>query len=237
MTELNIIMISGRKRSGKTTVASALADFGYIPLALADTLKYDLAIINPIIGVETTGDQRGDCQPVHLNQAIREYGEDAVKGLYPEYRRLMQQYGTEIRRAEDSKHWVRLLVKRIMRRYEIAVDEGKERCDIVVTDVRFMDEYENINLELGTALHAFNRRKDENAETVYKDLLIAMNRPAISDTGDTHSSETGVLEIQKSGKAVDVLNNGSIEDLIMRIDDVEATFRASKSNHLLGELV
>lgn len=116
----SIIGLTGFAGSGKDTVADILvAEHGYVKMAFADPLREMLLILNPHVGTPKT-----------LAQLVEAHGWRWVKNRFPEVRRLMQVFGTDIVRNKiDQNFWVNTLAKRI---------EGVER--VVIADVRFPDE-------------------------------------------------------------------------------------------------
>jgi len=116
-----VVGICGYARSGKDTVASALVErHGFVRRGFADALRDDLLVLNPLVGPYR-----------RLSELVEERGWELAKQEVPEVRRLMQVYGTDVRRAEDDGTWIRRLYS--------WVDSAP--CDrIVVPDVRFPNE-------------------------------------------------------------------------------------------------
>lgn len=109
---MKIIGISGRAGSGKTHLADELHTMNknIRTLSFAAELRYE----------------------------IEEEMGNACPGLWekptsPAIRFILQQYGTEFRRAQDEDYWM----KRGMQR---AVDTAEEGWDVVFDDVRFPNE-------------------------------------------------------------------------------------------------
>lgn len=113
-----------------------------------------------------------------IQLAIREYGLDAAvfKDRYfdrlfkekpPIMRALMQNYGTEVRRAEDPEYWVKM--------WKSAVSYSNHDQHVVTDDVRFLNE--------AKAIRDFNGK------------IIRIIRTDITDTGG-HQSESEMDKIK-----------------------------------------
>jgi hypothetical protein len=126
--------MTGLAGSGKDTVADRLVEeFGFQKIAFADELKRVLLVTNPIIG-----NDHFTLRPIYLQDAVEQYGEPAVKLVYPEYRRLLQRLGTEGVRAIDDRFWIKAALKKVT----------DQSSNYVFTDVRFPNEAKAIR-ELG----------------------------------------------------------------------------------------
>ena len=112
-----IVGLSGFARSGKDSVASFMKD--HSRRAFADKLREAIWRLDPII----FDDKR-------TREVVEEFGWEQAKGLFPELRRLLQVFGTEVGRFMIHPDiWVKLAI------------EGLEPDDsIVFTDVRFPNE-------------------------------------------------------------------------------------------------
>lgn len=116
-----IIGLSGYARSGKDTVAKMLIT--HQRRAFADAMRNALYILNPYIA-----------DGIRLREAIDEHGWELVKTGFPEVRRLLQIFGTEIGRkmiADDV--WVQMSTRDL-----------KPEDNIVFSDVRFPNEAQAI---------------------------------------------------------------------------------------------
>ena len=134
-----IVGITGLKRSGKDTAATALVDnLGFKRYAFADPIKRDLIELDPIMSWSA----------IRLSEALVELDFDleALKNhpVYgPEWRRLCQRYGTEVWRAVDPDIWVRRTLDAIQDDMLEGVTPG-----YVVTDMRFPNELVGIPFDL-----------------------------------------------------------------------------------------
>lgn len=60
----------------------------------------------------------------------------------PRYRKLMQFYGTNVRRAQDDSYWVDKLVNNInLYDLDLSTFTSKKQNVVIIPDVRFMNEY------------------------------------------------------------------------------------------------
>ena len=97
-----LIGLSGYARAGKDTIATILADYGYVRVGFADSLRDVALALDPLIfmpGVTTR------CRP--LTAVIDEFGWEQAKDLFPEVRRTLQRIGTEVGRKFFGENvWV-----------------------------------------------------------------------------------------------------------------------------------
>ena len=106
---MKIVSISGKKQSGKDTLASYLVDnLGYTRISFAEPLKKCLYILNPWVKSDDS------YTTLRYQSIIDEYGEDNAKVMFKEVRRLQQCFGTEVVRDNfGADFWVDLAFKRI----------------------------------------------------------------------------------------------------------------------------
>lgn len=131
-----IIGLSGFARSGKDTVASLMTS--HSRRAFADKLREAIWRLDPII---LDG-------PNHLRvkDLVASLGWEEAKVRFPELRRLLQVFGTEVgRHMIDSDLWVKL-----------ATQDLEPGDNIVFTDVRFPNEAAAIKA-LGGKIWRINR--------------------------------------------------------------------------------
>lgn len=181
MNKAPLIGLVGRKRAGKDTVAEALGRHGgYHRLAFADRLKEVVLDINPPISWDMIG-----YKPKRIREYVEKFGWEQAK-YTPEVRRLLQVTGVAVRQHLDEDAWVRPVMLEAYAR----VADGQS---VVVTDVRFPNEYE-----------AFRRGEG---------VLLRVARPD-SDLTDLHVSETSL-----DGWPCDFIltNDGSLEDLDRKV--------------------
>lgn len=134
-----ILGICGFATVGKDAVADIIVqEFGATKVSWADPLRRDIWTLNPIVAFEereieswTEDGWRYDTT-IHLvtyREAIERYGYNEAKARYPELRRLLQVYGTDVHRVIDPDYWVN--------RTMASLDPDKL---YVVPDVRFPNE-------------------------------------------------------------------------------------------------
>jgi hypothetical protein len=139
---MKLLALSGKKQSGKDTVCfllRSLTERPVIRLAFADALKEEAA---SVLGISVT-----------------ELDENKER-----FRPFLQWWGTEWRRANDPRHWVRVVEARI-------AEMADKDVLVAVTDARFPDEAECIRALGGRVVNVV--------------------RPD-SCSRDTHSSETSM---------------------------------------------
>lgn len=157
-----IIAFTGKKQSGKTTACNALRErYDVRQLNFKDALikeiKQNFPDLLKVLAWE---------ESVKIGTTI------SVDDLFilkpPSIRTLMQNYGTEVRRADDPDYWVmqwKLALVELMR---------EDETIIVVDDVRFKNEAEAVR--------------------AYGGIIIRLNRTDMEST-DGHVSETEQDEI------------------------------------------
>jgi len=120
-----IVGLSGYAQSGKDTVAEYLIDnYGFVRVAFADPIRDALYALDPLVRGTMT------VQPI-----VNLYGWEEAKQNFPEIRRMLQRFGTEVGRTLWSENfWV-----------EQAFAKIKQYENVVVTDVRFTNEADAIS--------------------------------------------------------------------------------------------
>lgn len=196
-----IVGITGKAGSGKDTVADRLVDkHGFKKMSFAAPLKAVLYTMNPIIGFDLYQPQR----QLSLREGLEKYGEESIKKLYPEYRKLLQRLGTEGIRSFDEEFWVKCAAK------EIKAEPNDAR--LVFTDTRFPNEakaiqqagwYKSYILSLPgatTELWTIHREAERKGEVVAP-----------------HASEDHVGNM---GEEREIDNNYELETLYDYVDDL-----------------
>lgn len=181
-----IIGLTGRKRSGKSTLAHLLMErHGFVELSFAARLKKMAVDVNPLVhyidALSLTETDREllangvEPGPVHLLDALGALGEERAKDLLPEVRRFYQRLGTEgVRNNLGEDTWVEVVNRQICGRYTAYARAGLPTPRIVLADVRFENEADLIRRWGG--------------------LVVEVRRPALdaSTPADDHASEAGV---------------------------------------------
>lgn len=145
-----IIGLVGKKGAGKTLVAELMKD----KMSRLKSVNFKDALIQ----------EMRFTMPDVLNELSEWYDmpiDDLFSKKPPLMRKLMQNYGTELRRNDDDRWWVEKYINE-------CVDVLFSYADIVTDDVRFRNEYDTI-VEMGGYL----------IRVVNEDL----------ESSDTHSSE------------------------------------------------
>ena len=122
-----VIGLSGYARSGKDTAADRLVSkHGFSQYSFAAPMKEAMYILNPIVGSDGIG-------PFKYKNLVDTYGLDKAKESYPEIRRLLQVFGTEVGRSMFGENfWVDLTLNNIKEKHA------------VISDVRFKNEADAI---------------------------------------------------------------------------------------------
>ena len=171
---MQIIALTGKKQSGKSTLAKHLETKGYVRVnfkdALVEELKQNFPDLLEILSL-------------HYDMDI-----DTLFNRKPMFvRKLMQNYGTNVRRKDNETYWVARWV-----------EEAIKHDRVVVDDVRFLNEAKAVK-RTGEAMGG-------------KTELIRIVRPNTEE--DTHISETEMDEIKADRE---IINNKSIEELYKNI--------------------
>lgn len=122
-----IIGLSGYARSGKDTVADHLiSTYNFTRHSFAASMKDAMYKLNPIVHTDDIG-------PMRYQALVDVYGLDKVKDTYPEVRRLLQVFGTEVGREMFGENfWVDLVLNNL------------RSFHTVISDVRFINEADAI---------------------------------------------------------------------------------------------
>ena len=127
-----IIGLSGYARSGKDTVADHLVStYNFSQHSFAASMKEAMYRLNPIVHCDKIGQLR-------YKSLVDAYGLDKVKEDYPEVRRLLQIFGTEVGREMFGENfWVDLVLNNL------------KSFHTVISDVRFVNEADAIRAKGG----------------------------------------------------------------------------------------
>lgn len=187
----HLLGVSGRKRSGKDTLAARLiSHHGFTRVSFAEPMRKMLKAQDPI--VDWVEDEvRTD--PVHLTEVLGPDDDWETAKELPEVRRLLQALGTEGGRAILGENvWVDAAFR--------VVDEIPG--PVVITDVRFPNE--------ARAVQSWERyygdRWDQDRTS---GLLVRVTRPGLPED-DLHVSETA---LDDWSFPLHVPNTGTIADL------------------------
>lgn len=119
--------VCGYAMSGKDVAASALVERrGFVKVNMSDALMRDLLILDPLI--DTGG------VAARLSSLIESHGFEGAKAMFPDFRRMLQIYGTEVWRTIDEDTWVNR-----------AAREAARHERVVTTGIRFPNELVGID--------------------------------------------------------------------------------------------
>jgi len=180
VSAMTIIGLTGKAGSGKDSVGEVLEGLGYLRCSLAAELKQAVVDLDPYVKLDGT-------RMIRLSEIVDAYGMDDAKRRFPEVRRLLQVFGTEVIRKRDEDFWIETLAG-------ILEDADPEK--VVVTDVRFDNE--------AAWVHSLGGK------------VIEVIRPTHEDAGaaNGHASESGVSADLVDEQ---ILNDGSLDDLQLMV--------------------
>lgn len=124
------IGVIGFATSGKDVVADALVKHRHFEkVNMSDALLGDMMVLNPMVGIDDHGNF------TRVMDIVERHGYDDAKRLYPEFRRLLQDYGTEVgRKRIDDDMWVRRVAER-----------AAQFDRVITTGIRFENELNGID--------------------------------------------------------------------------------------------
>lgn len=134
-----IIGLTGLKQSGKSTAAKYLeSKYGFKRHNFKDALVKELKRNFPDLLEEMVS--------VHDAENIDKLFEEKP----PLIRKLLQNYGTEVRRREDSEYWIREWIN------------NRPLSNTVVDDVRFLNEAQAVRLYGGRIVQIIKQGQESN---------------------------------------------------------------------------
>lgn len=142
----SIVGISGKAGAGKDTIAECLVkSYGYTRIGLADALKNEVVSKFPLTLRAILGEHMADAD---LGEVVG--GRTKPLAL----RRLLQEYGTEVRRADNPMYWITRYIKAL------------RACQtpVVTPDVRFPNEAEVIAMYGGVIIGVLRPEQSREAE-------------------------------------------------------------------------
>jgi hypothetical protein len=182
-----IIAICGAKRSGKDLLAIHIINkYGYEKISFAEPLKEIVKLIFNFNDIQVGLDEY-----TNNNDGIEKDIIDDRWGITP--RKALQFIGTEV-----LQNKIQELIPGIKRDYfaNILLSKIKNDKYYVITDLRFLHEYEKIkNLDV---------------------FFIRIIRPT-NINNDLHSSETEYMNIPCD---IEIINDGSIKDYINKFEAI-----------------
>jgi hypothetical protein len=186
-----LIAISGAIGSGKSAIAEHLAARGFAVVAFADALREEVLARLPktleaLHDVERTRDYYGDCTAP--DACIRRMLYETKPRTF---RALLQEYGSDVRRADDPDYWVKRWAQSVS---SIAAGRPVGECHVVAPDCRFPNEARTVR-EMGGALWK-------------------VERPGYAGSG--HVSETALAHWFDYDAVI--VNDGTLLDLHAQVD-------------------
>jgi dephospho-CoA kinase len=127
-----LIALTGKKQSGKTEAASYLVGRGFARINFKDSLIEEL--------IEKFPDLLEEIHKITFSPGMNYEPRELFKQKTPLVRRLLQNYGTNVRRRDNEFYWV----NRWVNKYLFSLNE-----DVVVDDCRFLNEAETIRNQKG----------------------------------------------------------------------------------------
>lgn len=226
---LHLLAVTGKKRSGKDTVANYLqAEHGYLKLpSLASAFK-DVAA------------QWFDWDPEYHYEGAGKEEVDPYWGFSP--RQFLQTFGTEIMKTELQKYfpeyaknigdkiWTIIYLRNLLRTWTSRVGryvypKDNAYVSVVLSDLRFQVEYDTVSTILDEVRNLL-RMTDVKIDIDFKILNLVSDRTVLLSTGTAgeaqHSSET---EIQGLPWDAQIENNGVGTELQLyaQVDEVLPT--------------
>ena len=135
-----IVSFTGKKQAGKTLCSDFFVKKGFITINFKDSLIEEIKENFPDL----------------LEHILSEYPfikriDDLFEIKPPIVRRLLQNYGTNVRRKDDSNYWVDKWLKKV----------SSFKGDIIVDDCRFLNEAKTVK-NLGGVIIRINRHSLKN---------------------------------------------------------------------------
>lgn len=176
-----IVGLGHEMQVGKDTAAQWLVDnLGFVRMAFADKLKLVALDANPIVELDEDGVSE---MPLRLADVVTMVGWEQAKEL-PLARSFLQNLGVAARRHIGPNIWVDPVITEA---WAASMAGGR----VVITDVRFPNEFNSINVSGGH--------------------LIKLTRPGVAQNkNDRHESETALTGYPWHHV---ISNHGTVEEL------------------------
>lgn len=178
-----IIGLTGQKQAGKTTVSKYLRDYyGFTQLNFKDELIAELKERFPEL-LRTILEQRSEYDNYQTIDQL-------FVTKPPLIRALMQNYGTEVRRKDYDKYWV----KRWLDSFK-----NLSTKRVVTDDVRFLNEAEAIKDNGGVIIRVVRLDLDDDDQhsSETENIMIKEDFTLYSRTGEQKKLYSGVEQILK----------------------------------------
>lgn len=172
-----IIGLTGKKQNGKSTAAGYLSDkYNFVRINFKDALVAEIRekfpnVLEAIIEIMERSAYDG-MNPWTVDRLFKEKP--------PLMRALLQNYGTEVRRIDDSEYWVKKWKEAVSR-----WDEG----NVVVDDVRFLNEAQAVR-DMGGIVIRISRADYPNVDGHVSET--EMDKIVTDDNVTVESGEEGL---------------------------------------------
>lgn len=200
---MNLIAFNGQAGAGKDTAADILVRFArFEKIAFADALRaevseaFDIAAQGRILFDREHKEQPHDalalrhCRQFGFIGAVAMATHATVNSSWLDAprapRQILQWWGTEYRRAQDPRYWVKAMASRL----DLLKTMPSRPHRFVITDCRFPNEYAYVRTVGGR--------------------MWRMHRPGLPDVENGHASANALANIPAE---VDVHNDGSFDQL------------------------
>jgi hypothetical protein len=212
-----ILGFAGKAATGKTTAAKHMAplldkECRIVPMAMV--LRDEVEAFLRAIGADASvplvygcqddkvrvfyvDEQRALAQCPKWEQFIAEHREiqDCPGQTAVTVRRLLQWWGTEYRRSQDSDYWTKAWGRKI-EQFDL------QNVHVLIDDVRFMNELNVIRAHGG--------------------LIVKIERPGF-DGANNHASETSLDEYRDWDRII--LNDGTLDEFKRKVEELARTLR------------
>jgi hypothetical protein len=193
-----IIVLTGRARSGKDTLADCLVfsnEFRYKKISFAESLReLTVDMFNlEIDDVTTLKDQEIKILPVDTNlddsslKIIELYNSD-IKNNHWTGRGLLRLIGT-VMRCVNKNYWIDQVIDKI----------NQTELTPIITDCRYVNEYNELKKRYDVKLYYIENKKTENTVNI------------------NHSSEQEIDILKNLPECVKIENNGSLYEYTEKI--------------------
>ena len=186
----DLIIIVGRKGTGKDTIAKYLVSKGFIQFAIADRLKSQLKTFLTLVLGYPCPDFYDTDKEKGLKTILPDLSEFTI-------RKAMQWYGRIMKEQFGNFYWMKLL-------FEDIAKNNKCSENIVISDCRFLYEMKYIETYLGKDYNI--HRIKVNRETLYK--------------RDTDMTENSLAIYNDAWFDFKLDNNGTEKELQEQIDKI-----------------
>ena len=193
-----IIFINGHINSGKDAAATHLSHtHSFSQYAFGDKIREGLYALDPAVVLPSINHLR---LTRSLRSLVDDNGWDYCKRNIPEVRRLLQAYGTEAGKDIHGENtWSSLVFEQIIKEWEF----GKE-VKTVISDFRFAPEFEYFQ---------------DWVSFDWNLIILHITKPGVTNT-ETHISESLDVCAIFPEHVIELVNDGSIEELHLKIDEL-----------------